>query len=270
MAELVLMTSDAGGAEAVLPSLTLLGHRVIVREPSAAALVEGADAATAVLVDARQDLVAARNLCRLLSGPIAAPPVLLVLAEGGFTAVSTTWGAADVIVHTAGPAEVEARLRMIGEQAQPEAAEAAPERLEAGELTIDTSAYTARVRGRALDLTYKEFELLKHLVLNPGRVLTRAQLLQEVWGYDYFGGTRTVDVHVRRLRAKLGAEHDQMIGTVRNVGYRFDLRREHAAAPDDPEGTTDPTAPEGSTDPGITAAPRTADPSTTKGAAHRA
>ena len=72
-----------------------------------------------------------------------------------------------------------------------------------------------------LDLTFKEFELLKYLAQHPGRVFTRAQLLQEVWGYDYFGGTRTVDVHVRRLRAKLGPEHESLIGTVRNVGYRF-------------------------------------------------
>src|SRR6202043_629154 len=72
-----------------------------------------------------------------------------------------------------------------------------------------------------LDLTFKEFELLKFLAQHPGRVFTRAQLLQEVWGYDYFGGTRTVDVHVRRLRAKLGTEHEALIGTVRNVGYRF-------------------------------------------------
>ena len=72
-----------------------------------------------------------------------------------------------------------------------------------------------------LDLTFKEFELIKYLAQHPGRVFTRAQLLQEVWGYDYFGGTRTVDVHVRRLRAKLGVEHEALIGTVRNVGYRF-------------------------------------------------
>ena len=88
---------------------------------------------------------------------------------------------------------------------------------------IDEATYAARLRGRLLDLTYKEFELLKYLAQHPGRVFTRAQLLQEVWGYDYFGGTRTVDVHVRRLRAKLGPEHEALIGTVRNVGYRFVL-----------------------------------------------
>ena len=91
---------------------------------------------------------------------------------------------------------------------------------------IDEATYTARVRGRVLDLTFKEFELLKYLAQHPGRVFTRANLLTEVWGYDYFGGTRTVDVHVRRLRAKLGPEHDQLIGTVRNVGYRFVLPKE--------------------------------------------
>jgi len=86
---------------------------------------------------------------------------------------------------------------------------------------MDEATYAARLRGRVLDLTFKEFELLKFLAQHPGRVFTRAQLLQEVWGYDYFGGTRTVDVHVRRLRAKLGPEHEALIGTVRNVGYRF-------------------------------------------------
>ena len=90
-----------------------------------------------------------------------------------------------------------------------------------GELVIDETTYSVKLRGSALDLTFKEFELLKHLAGHPGRVYTRAQLLQEVWGYDYYGGTRTVDVHVRRLRAKLGPEHESLIGTVRHVGYKF-------------------------------------------------
>jgi DNA-binding response OmpR family regulator len=98
---------------------------------------------------------------------------------------------------------------------------------------IDEAGYTARVGERPLDLTFKEFELLKYLLQHPGRVFSRQQLLQEVWGYDYFGGTRTVDVHVRRLRAKLGAEHEQLIGTVRNVGYRFVLPTQVAAGVDD-------------------------------------
>jgi DNA-binding response OmpR family regulator len=116
---------------------------------------------------------------------------------------------------------VEARVRLaIGRRAVAAVTEA-PDEIRSGELAIDEATYAARLRGRALDLTFKEFELLKFLAQHPGRVFTRAQLLQEVWGYDYFGGTRTVDVHVRRLRAKLGPEHEALIGTVRNVGYRF-------------------------------------------------
>ena len=93
--------------------------------------------------------------------------------------------------------------------------------IRSGEVVIDESAYTAKIKGRTLDLTFKEFELLKYLAQHPGRVFTRAQLLHEIWGYDYFGGTRTVDVHIRRLRAKLGPEFESMIDTVRNVGYKF-------------------------------------------------
>ena len=89
-------------------------------------------------------------------------------------------------------------------------------------VVIDEASYSAKVHGRPLDLTFKEFELLRFLAQHPGRVFTREQLLSEVWGYDYFGGTRTVDVHIRRLRAKLG-DLESLIGTVRNVGYRFNL-----------------------------------------------
>ena len=94
--------------------------------------------------------------------------------------------------------------------------------LRCGGLVLDEESHTVAADGESVALTYKEFELLKYLVQHPGRVFTRAQLLQEVWGYDYYGGTRTVDVHIRRLRAKLGGEYEHLIGTVRNVGYRFD------------------------------------------------
>jgi DNA-binding response OmpR family regulator len=85
---------------------------------------------------------------------------------------------------------------------------------------LDTDTYQVTVAGRGLDLTYKEFELLRYLASRPGRVFTRPALLREVWGYDFYGGTRTVDVHVRRLRSKLGPEHEALIETVRGVGYR--------------------------------------------------
>ena len=131
----------------------------------------------------------------------------------------------DVLLHTCGPAELEARIKLaIGRlRAQREAADPEAHVIRSGEVVVDDATYTAKIGKRHLDLTFKEFELLKFLAQHPGRVFTRQQLLQEVWGYDYFGGTRTVDVHVRRLRAKLGPENETLIGTVRNVGYRFVL-----------------------------------------------
>jgi len=176
------------------------------------------DGAAIVLVDARTDLAGSRALCRLLSGTVDLA-VVAVVSEGGLIAVSGDWGLDDILLPTTGPAEIDARFRLSA------ARHAAPDEdgdglLTVGDLVIDEETYVARVRGRPLDLTYKEFELLKYLCQHPGRVFTRAQLLQEVWGYDFFGGTRTVDVHVRRLRAKLGPDHESLIGTVRNVGYK--------------------------------------------------
>ena len=90
-----------------------------------------------------------------------------------------------------------------------------------GELTIDCDRYEVSVSGGKINLTYKEFKLLEYLASNPGRVFTREALLRSVWGYDYFGGTRTVDVHVRRLRSKIDSAPNRFIETVWNVGYRF-------------------------------------------------
>ena len=220
MSDLLLITGALEPSAEVLPALGLLLHPVRVLPADASALVE-APPADAVLVDARRDLAHAKSICRLLQTTGLDCPLFAIVTEGGLAAVSAEWGADDVILHTAGPAEVEARVRLaIGRRAVAAAAEA-PDEIRSGELAIDEATYAARLRGRVLDLTFKEFELLKFLAQHPGRVFTRAQLLQEVWGYDYFGGTRTVDVHVRRLRAKLGSEHEALIGTVRNVGYRF-------------------------------------------------
>jgi DNA-binding response OmpR family regulator len=100
---------------------------------------------------------------------------------------------------------------------------APPQMMVFGDLTIDSSSYEVALAGTILDLTFKEYELLRFLATNPSKVFTRDMLLSRVWGEDYYGGTRTVDVHVRRLRLKLGARYDCVIGTVRNVGYRFVL-----------------------------------------------
>jgi DNA-binding response OmpR family regulator len=221
---LLLLTNALQPSAEVLPALGLLLHRVRVAPAEVSALLD-APAADAVLVDGRRDLAHARSLCQLLRTTGLSCPLFLVVTEGGLSVVTAEWGIDDVLVDSTGPAEVEARLRLASGRREiaSRGDEADDEVIRSGELTIDEATYSARLRGRSLDLTFKEFELLKYLAQHPGRVFTRAQLLQEVWGYDYFGGTRTVDVHVRRLRAKLGTEHEALIGTVRNVGYKFVL-----------------------------------------------
>jgi len=174
-----------------------------------------------ILIDGRTDLPAVRSLCRLLETTGNTSPVILITTEGGLAAVNHEWGLTDVLLVDASPAEIEVRIRLATTKVEaPNGFESSSE-IKAGELSIDESTYSAKLRGRTLDLTFKEFELLKFLAQHPGRVFSRDQLLREVWGYDYFGGTRTVDVHVRRLRAKLGPENENLIGTVRNVGYRY-------------------------------------------------
>ncbi|HSO04055.1 MAG TPA: response regulator transcription factor [Candidatus Limnocylindrales bacterium] len=220
MSRLLLMTASLGPSGDVLPALGLLAHHVRVLPAEASALLN-APPSDALLVDGRRDLAHIRALTRLIRQTGVECPVILITTEGGLAAVNAEWGIDDVLLDAAGPAEVEARLRLaIGRVVVADEADSDGE-MRLGDLVIDESAYSARIRGRSLDLTFKEFELLRFLGSHGGRVFTRAQLLQEVWGYDYFGGTRTVDVHVRRLRAKLGAEHEGLIGTVRNVGYRF-------------------------------------------------
>lgn len=120
------------------------------------------------------------------------------------------------------PAELEARLRhLLVLDVDLHRAEL----VEYGELTLNLETYQAAIAGRPLDMTYMEYELLKFLAQNPGKVFTREMLLSRVWGYEYYGGARTVDVHVRRLRAKLGEEYANLIQTVRSVGYRFGQSR---------------------------------------------
>ena len=120
------------------------------------------------------------------------------------------------------PAELEARLRhLLATDIDLHRADL----VEYGELTLNLETYQAAIAGRPLDMTYMEYELLKFLAQNPGKVFTREMLLSRVWGYEYYGGARTVDVHVRRLRAKLGEEYANLIQTVRSVGYRFGQSR---------------------------------------------
>ncbi len=216
MAVLLLVGNDhpdASGSPG-LPALSLLAHEVRFAPADATALTESART-DVVIIDGHTDLASARMICRLFKSSGITVPVLLVVSEGGFAAVTPEWSLGDVIIDSAGPAEYDARIRLLVGSGNAEGL------ISAGGISIDEAAYSAVLEGQPLDLTYTEFELLKYLVQHPGRVFSREHLLADVWGYDYYGGTRTVDVHIRRLRAKLGPEHESLIGTVRNVGYRF-------------------------------------------------
>lgn len=220
---LLLLTSQPGPAANILPSIELLTHTLRVLPAEGSVLLD-APPHDAILVDGRGSLPQARSLTRFISTTGVAVPLLLIITEGGLAAVQSDWGMDDILLDSAGPAEVEARLRLNASRVrsgQGDEESDSPDHIRRGELVIDEASYVATLAGEHLDLTFKEFELLRYLATHAGRVFTRAQLLQEVWGYDYYGGTRTVDVHVRRLRAKLGLEYEALIGTVRNVGYRF-------------------------------------------------
>ncbi len=123
----------------------------------------------------------------------------------------------DFVLLPALPEELAARVRMAVKRRTPETSDV----VRAGDLSLDLANYRVAVAGRNVELTFKEYELLRFLVQNPDKVLTREALLKRVWGYDYFGGTRTVDVHIRRLRSKLEDRGHTFIETIRNVGYRF-------------------------------------------------
>jgi DNA-binding response OmpR family regulator len=210
----------------------LLQHQVRILPAEASILVDVPEV-DCIFLDARRDLPSAKALNKLLKSTGVDCPIITIATEGALSAMNADWGFDDVILDTAGPAEIEARVRIaVGRiEANNFANDPSSREIRTGEVVIDENSYTAKIKGRSLDLTFKEFELIKFLAQHPGRVFTRAQLLQEIWGYDYFGGTRTVDVHIRRLRSKLGPEHEAIVGTVRNVGYRFTLPSAGKEAP---------------------------------------
>jgi len=222
MAKILMLTNSLGASADVLPALGLLQHDVRILPAEVSVLID-APIVDCIFVDARRDLPNTKAFTKLITTTGVSTPIIVITTEGGLSAINSDWQIADVMLDTAGPAEVDTRIRIvIGKDALTQLAKnPSLKEIRSGEVVIDEDSYTAKIKGRTLDLTFKEFELLKYLAQHPGRVFSRSQLLQEIWGYDYFGGTRTVDVHIRRLRSKLGPEFESVIDTVRNVGYRF-------------------------------------------------
>jgi DNA-binding response OmpR family regulator len=220
MTELILVYPDPPPA-LLAQTLDLAGYRwKSVANASIAAQHEPTDGWAGAVCVADEDPEGAFGMCRALrKRDSGVEPVLLLVSGAQLAELEMREDLFDdFCLAPFHPKEVEARLRHLfyrsGRGAQPEIVEYA-------DLVLNLETYQAALTGKPLDLTYMEYELLKFFSTHPGKVFTREQLLSRVWGYEYYGGARTVDVHVRRLRAKLGEEHAGLIQTVRSVGYRF-------------------------------------------------
>ncbi len=222
--------------ESVASVLADLGCRVDVAPFDLGGLEEQEVASrppVVVVVDAGDDIERATSSRRRISRfpPLEDTPTLVALELGKLPSLDFSAGFDDFVLRPLVPVELYARLRQIDWKS---AAFGSDEVIKVGALVIDAGAYEAHYHGRQLELTHQEFELLRFLCQHPGRVFSREQLLQRVWGYDYVGSTRTVDIHVRRVRAKLGKAGGTLIETVRHVGYK--LRSQAPRKPAEPDG----------------------------------
>jgi DNA-binding response OmpR family regulator len=226
---LVVLLTDRTPAEA-LPALEAAAVDVKTESLSQTSIDHAAQLAPlAVLVDAAENPGQGFHVLSALRQRNMRAPAVAVIERADLERFEWDLVAEDLLFPGAPAAEIRLRLSMLRRRSG--AGDGSVLRL--GPLGLDADTYRVTLAGRPLDLTYKEFELLRFLVQRRGRVLTRPTLLREVWGYDFYGGTRTVDVHVRRLRSKLGPEHEHLIETVRGVGYR-------AADPADADPTSNP------------------------------
>jgi DNA-binding response OmpR family regulator len=219
----VLLLTDEEDFESALPTLKSLTQSVR-HGPLTNGINGHPDTADVAVVDARTNLAAARTACRRLTSDAPATAVVAVVAPADFASVDVDWHCDDVLLPAAGADELEARLRLAITRRR----RAMDGTLKFGDLLLHPASFMGSLNGQDLSLTLTEFKLLNFLVQHAGRAFTRTRLMHEAWGYDVNGRVRTVDVHVRRLRAKLGAGHESMIDTVRGVGYM-------AATPPQPE-----------------------------------
>ncbi len=219
MNDVLILAEQSDLAVTIDRALTVLGfepYRVepadtidrsaLVRLPVLVVVVDGVEQVT-------QQLTADEELKRL--------PVILVADEQRLTARSYASFGGELIVHPFTSRELQAR---VGRARYGVRTPFDNDLVVSGSLEINRATYQVKVDGKPIDFTYMEYELLKFFVVNPDRVFSREALLSNVWGYDYYGGARTVDVHIRRLRAKLGPEHAERIRTLRSVGYRWEGR----------------------------------------------
>ncbi len=226
MTSILIVEDEAVVRDMLALNLQAEGYDVSTAEDGEAGLAASRAAAfDLVVLDVMLPRLDGLSLCRLIRKSSPAP-ILMLTARGTEVdkIIGLESGADDYIVKPFGLGEFLARVRAALRRAATAAPPPVRDRLEAADLTLDLIARRASQHGEELKLTHKEFDLLAELMRNAGAVLTRDLLLQKVWGYDFVGDSRTVDVHIRWLREKIEADPSQpaRITTVRGVGYRFE------------------------------------------------
>jgi len=218
METVVIVTAEVGRPSAAARAVRRAGFRVALRDLHGALDEVALDMPDVLVVEVPDGVEPASLVARLAAGPdLADVPIVVVVSLGQIAGLARVEGIADFCLRPVSEEELVARVRR---QLR------APGRsdddvIRVGSLAIDLRGHEARVSDRALDLAYQEFELLRFFASHPGQAFSRDQLLARVWGYDYYGGSRTVDIHVRRIRAKLGPIHAACLCTVRHVGYKW-------------------------------------------------
>ena len=215
MRNLLLIGNDALSGYAA--ALQAEGFAVTLHAPGTD--TDFSDEHAVIIIDiaaAAEDALAKRLLDAARAGD--APPIIALLTRDQLLSFDPARELDDFALMGAEPEEILTRVRQaVWKRHGVDTRNV----LKCGDLVMDLSGYTVHVAGRPVELTYKEYELLRYLATNQGRVVNRETLLSKVWGYDFYGGARTVDVHIRRLRSKIEDRHNTFIDTVRNVGYRF-------------------------------------------------
>ena len=221
MRGILLITEDARTLTPIQSALIREGYRVAMSSPDEDSLLDAVGKLTpeVLIVDSRSCPQVIADSRRLLGVECNLKELLVIALLTREQAMETDWaGIDDFVLEPCSDNELLSRLRLLIWQKRHINSDQV---VKIGNLLIDMLNYNVSVSGTPVELTFKEYELLKFLATHRGRVFTREALLNHVWGYDYYGGTRTVDVHIRRIRAKLSPACDSLIETVRNVGYRF-------------------------------------------------